>query len=178
MSSDICSTAPSRRQTRLGVDRLRRASRDAFAARSGSVSVARAGASISRRYGSRRPIAVHRLIALFQVGAGAVAQGCLAAERWAARLGPGVPAGAIAGPLRHRMRHAASAVADRHGPAQPGIRAGAVPGDQRMAGHDEWTQKDQRLKAAIVVPGEDAAAAVAEIEHWAGQSGISPRSRW
>ncbi len=32
----------------------------------------------------------------------------------------------------------------------------------------EWTQKDQRLKAAIVVPGEDAAAAVAEIEHWAG----------
>ncbi len=34
----------------------------------------------------------------------------------------------------------------------------------------EWTQKDQRLKAAIVVPGEDAAAAVAEIEHWAGNS--------
>jgi hypothetical protein len=32
----------------------------------------------------------------------------------------------------------------------------------------EWTQKDQRLKAAIVVPGEDAAAAVKEIEHWAG----------
>ena len=32
----------------------------------------------------------------------------------------------------------------------------------------EWTQKDRRLKAAIVVPGEDAAAAVAEIEHWAG----------
>jgi len=31
-----------------------------------------------------------------------------------------------------------------------------------------WTQQDQRLKAAIVVPGEDAAAAVAEIEHWAG----------
>jgi predicted TIM-barrel fold metal-dependent hydrolase len=36
--------------------------------------------------------------------------------------------------------------------------------------HDEWTQKDQRLKAAIVVPGEDASAAVAEIEHWAGNS--------
>jgi predicted TIM-barrel fold metal-dependent hydrolase len=34
--------------------------------------------------------------------------------------------------------------------------------------HDEWTQKDQRLKAAIVVPGEDAAAAVEEIEYWAG----------
>jgi predicted TIM-barrel fold metal-dependent hydrolase len=33
----------------------------------------------------------------------------------------------------------------------------------------EWTQQDQRLKAAIVVPGEDAAAAVAEIEHWAGK---------
>lgn len=32
----------------------------------------------------------------------------------------------------------------------------------------EWTQKDRRLKAAITVPGEDAAAAVAEIEHWAG----------
>ncbi|MEJ0016315.1 MAG: amidohydrolase family protein [Acetobacteraceae bacterium] len=34
--------------------------------------------------------------------------------------------------------------------------------------YHEWTQRDQRLKAAIVVPGEDAAAAVAEIEHWAG----------
>ncbi len=34
----------------------------------------------------------------------------------------------------------------------------------------EWTQQDQRLKAAIVVPGEDAAAAVAEIERWAGNS--------
>ena len=32
----------------------------------------------------------------------------------------------------------------------------------------EWTQQDRRLKAAIVVPGEDAAAAVKEIEHWAG----------
>lgn len=32
----------------------------------------------------------------------------------------------------------------------------------------EWTSRDPRLKAAIVVPGEDAAAAVAEIEHWAG----------
>jgi len=32
----------------------------------------------------------------------------------------------------------------------------------------EWTQQDGRLKAAIVVPGEDAQAAVKEIEHWAG----------
>ncbi|MGH7152296.1 MAG: amidohydrolase family protein, partial [Acetobacteraceae bacterium] len=30
--------------------------------------------------------------------------------------------------------------------------------------YHEWTQKDRRLKAAIVVPGEDAAAAVKEIE--------------
>jgi uncharacterized protein len=34
----------------------------------------------------------------------------------------------------------------------------------------EWTQKDRRLKAAIAVPGEDAQAAVSEIEHWAGNS--------
>jgi predicted TIM-barrel fold metal-dependent hydrolase len=34
--------------------------------------------------------------------------------------------------------------------------------------YHEWTQKDRRLKAAITVPGEDAAAAVHEIEHWAG----------
>ncbi|HSU04665.1 MAG TPA: amidohydrolase family protein [Acetobacteraceae bacterium] len=34
--------------------------------------------------------------------------------------------------------------------------------------HEVWTQKDRRLKAAIVVPGEDAAAAVQEIEYWAG----------
>jgi predicted TIM-barrel fold metal-dependent hydrolase len=34
--------------------------------------------------------------------------------------------------------------------------------------HEHWTQKDKRLKAAIVVPGEDAQAAVAEIEKWAG----------
>lgn len=33
---------------------------------------------------------------------------------------------------------------------------------------EHWTSKDKRLKAAIMVPGEDAAAAVAEIEHWAG----------
>jgi predicted TIM-barrel fold metal-dependent hydrolase len=33
---------------------------------------------------------------------------------------------------------------------------------------EAWTRKDRRLKAAIVVPGEDAAAAVQEIEHWAG----------
>lgn len=34
--------------------------------------------------------------------------------------------------------------------------------------YEHWTQKDQRLKAAIVVQGEDTEAAVAEIEHWAG----------
>jgi hypothetical protein len=32
----------------------------------------------------------------------------------------------------------------------------------------EWTSKERRLKASIVVPYEDAPAAVAEIEHWAG----------
>jgi hypothetical protein len=31
----------------------------------------------------------------------------------------------------------------------------------------EWTSKESRLKASIVVPYEDAAAAAAEIEHWA-----------
>lgn len=31
-----------------------------------------------------------------------------------------------------------------------------------------WTSQDKRLKAAIAVPAEDAQAAVAEIEHWAG----------
>jgi predicted TIM-barrel fold metal-dependent hydrolase len=36
--------------------------------------------------------------------------------------------------------------------------------------YENWTQKDRRLKAAIVVPGEDAAAAVAEIERWAGNA--------
>ncbi|MFZ1430054.1 MAG: amidohydrolase family protein [Geminicoccaceae bacterium] len=36
----------------------------------------------------------------------------------------------------------------------------------------EWTSKEPRLKAAIVVPGENAAAAVAEIEHWAGNPGF------
>jgi predicted TIM-barrel fold metal-dependent hydrolase len=30
-----------------------------------------------------------------------------------------------------------------------------------------WTGPDKRLKGSIVVPGEDAAAAVAEVEHWA-----------
>ena len=33
---------------------------------------------------------------------------------------------------------------------------------------EHWTSRDKRLKAAIMVPGEDAAASVAEIEHWAG----------
>ncbi|MCB1547808.1 MAG: amidohydrolase, partial [Hyphomicrobiaceae bacterium] len=32
----------------------------------------------------------------------------------------------------------------------------------------EWTEKDARLKASIVVPYEDGRAAAAEIEHWAG----------
>jgi predicted TIM-barrel fold metal-dependent hydrolase len=32
----------------------------------------------------------------------------------------------------------------------------------------EWTSKDSRLKASIVIPYEDAQAAAAEIEHWAG----------
>jgi uncharacterized protein len=35
-----------------------------------------------------------------------------------------------------------------------------------------WTSQEPRLKAAISVPGEDAAAAVAEIEHWAGHPGF------
>ena len=34
--------------------------------------------------------------------------------------------------------------------------------------YEHWTQKDRRLKAAIVVPGEDPQAAVREIERWAG----------
>ena len=34
--------------------------------------------------------------------------------------------------------------------------------------HDDWTSKDKRLKGTIAVPGEDAAAAVREIERWAG----------
>lgn len=37
----------------------------------------------------------------------------------------------------------------------------------------EWTEKDQRLKAAISLPGEDAEASVAEIEHWAGHRGFA-----
>jgi predicted TIM-barrel fold metal-dependent hydrolase len=32
----------------------------------------------------------------------------------------------------------------------------------------EWTSKEPRVKGSIVVPYEDAAASVAEIEHWAG----------
>ncbi len=34
---------------------------------------------------------------------------------------------------------------------------------------EDWTSKDARLRATIAVPGEDAAAAVREIERWAGQ---------
>lgn len=34
----------------------------------------------------------------------------------------------------------------------------------------EWTQKEKRLKASIMLPGEDAAASVKEIERWAGVS--------
>lgn len=33
-----------------------------------------------------------------------------------------------------------------------------------------WAEKDPRLKAGIVVPGEDIDAAIKEIEHWAGDS--------
>ena len=36
-----------------------------------------------------------------------------------------------------------------------------------------WTDREPRLKAAISLPGEDAAAAVAEIEHWAGHPGFA-----
>ena len=38
-----------------------------------------------------------------------------------------------------------------------------------------WTSQESRLKAAISVPGEDAAAAVAEIERWPG---IRGSCRW
>ena len=43
---------------------------------------------------------------------------------------------------------------------------------------NEWqvatfTSQEPRLKAAIALPGEDAAAAVKEIEHWAGHPGFS-----
>ena len=36
-----------------------------------------------------------------------------------------------------------------------------------------WTDREPRLKAAISLPGEDAAASVAEIEHWAGHPGFA-----
>lgn len=36
-----------------------------------------------------------------------------------------------------------------------------------------WTDPEKRLKAAISLPGEDAASAVAEIEHWAGHPGFA-----
>jgi hypothetical protein len=36
----------------------------------------------------------------------------------------------------------------------------------------EWTQRDPRLKASLVVPYEDAPAAIAEIERWAGHPDI------
>ncbi len=36
-----------------------------------------------------------------------------------------------------------------------------------------WTSQEKRLHAAIALPGEDAAAAVAEIEHWAGHPGFA-----
>jgi predicted TIM-barrel fold metal-dependent hydrolase len=38
---------------------------------------------------------------------------------------------------------------------------------------DEWTSQDARLRGAITVPGEDAQAAIKEIEHWAGHPGFS-----
>jgi predicted TIM-barrel fold metal-dependent hydrolase len=37
---------------------------------------------------------------------------------------------------------------------------------------ETWTRPEPRLKGSIVVPGEDATAAVAEIEHWAGHPGF------
>ncbi|MHB0773034.1 amidohydrolase family protein [Bradyrhizobium sp. 1.29L] len=36
--------------------------------------------------------------------------------------------------------------------------------------YNEWTQKDRRLRASLVVNGEDAQGAVAEIERWAGKA--------
>ncbi|HEX3347737.1 MAG TPA: amidohydrolase family protein [Acetobacteraceae bacterium] len=39
--------------------------------------------------------------------------------------------------------------------------------------HESWTKPEPRLKGAIMVPGEDAAAAVGEIEYWAGSSGFA-----
>ena len=35
---------------------------------------------------------------------------------------------------------------------------------------EHWTRHERRLKAGIILPGEDADAAVAEIEHWAGHT--------
>jgi predicted TIM-barrel fold metal-dependent hydrolase len=37
---------------------------------------------------------------------------------------------------------------------------------------ERWTSQEKRLKAAIMVPGEDAEAAVEEIERWAGHPGF------
>ena len=34
---------------------------------------------------------------------------------------------------------------------------------------ETWTSREKRLKASIVVPYDDAAASVAEIERWADQ---------
>ena len=38
---------------------------------------------------------------------------------------------------------------------------------------EHWTSREKRLKAAIMVPGEDAEAAVEEIERWAGHPGFA-----
>ncbi len=56
----------------------------------------------------------------------------------------------------------------RHGSAQPGFRRRRCAARSTNGSSQSGRSKEQRLKAAIVVPGEDAAAAVAEIEHWAG----------
>lgn len=37
---------------------------------------------------------------------------------------------------------------------------------------EHWTSRDKRLKAAIMVPGEDPEAAAEEIERWAGHAGF------
>jgi hypothetical protein len=38
---------------------------------------------------------------------------------------------------------------------------------------EHWTGREKRLKAAIMVPGEDAEAAAEEIERWAGHAGFA-----
>ena len=103
-------------------------------------------------YGSRQPAAVHRVPRPIS----SRRRRCRAAtpgRRTAGR--PGSDLAFLQEQLLDRYgietRHAASAVADRDGPAQPGVRRRAVPRDQRMAAC-EWTAaRTAALKAAIVV---------------------------